>query len=95
MVNVEFAGGDPNEHLRTRRDSTFVGATTGVTGGSQSESGGREMTDDDDVKRMDQDTPTADPGDAIDQQGVGQNPTDSTETDRTDPRPCRVGIDHR
>ncbi|MGI8729835.1 MAG: hypothetical protein ACR2LK_07570 [Solirubrobacteraceae bacterium] len=53
------------------------------------------MTDDDDVKRMDQDTPTADPGDAIDQQGVGQNPTDSTETDRTDPRPCRVGIDHR
>jgi hypothetical protein len=44
------------------------------------------MTDDD-VKRMDADTPQAEPGAAVDQQGVGQNPTDSTDTaENEDPK---------
>ncbi|MEJ7825630.1 MAG: hypothetical protein WKF48_09390 [Solirubrobacteraceae bacterium] len=44
------------------------------------------MTDDD-VKTMHEDTPTAEPGDAVDKQGVGQNPTDSTDTDENnDPK---------
>ncbi|MDX6691548.1 MAG: hypothetical protein QOG15_3005 [Solirubrobacteraceae bacterium] len=42
---------------------------------------------DDDVKRMDADTPHAADGAAVDQQGVGQNPTDSTDTDENaDPK---------
>jgi hypothetical protein len=39
---------------------------------------------DEDVKRMDADTPHAQPGDAVDEQGVGQNPTDSADTDQND-----------
>lgn len=42
---------------------------------------------DDDVKRMDADTPNAPPGAAVDDQGVGVNPTDSTDTDENnDPK---------
>ena len=42
---------------------------------------------DDDVKRMDADTPGAPDGAAVDDQGVGQNPTDSTDTDvNSDPK---------
>jgi hypothetical protein len=46
------------------------------------------MTTDDDVKRVDEDTPQdAAPGAAADEQGVGQNPTDSTDTDENqDPK---------
>ena len=41
------------------------------------------MTDDD--TRMDEDTEQdADPGAAVDEQGVGTNPTDSTDTDEND-----------
>ena len=39
---------------------------------------------DDDVKRMDADTPHAPEGAAVDEQGVGQNPTESTDTDEND-----------
>jgi hypothetical protein len=42
---------------------------------------------DEGVKRVDADTPHAEPGDAIDKQGVGVNPTDSTDTDEnSDPK---------
>jgi len=42
---------------------------------------------DDDVKRMDADTPGAPDGAAVDDQGVGQNPTDSTDSDvNSDPK---------
>jgi hypothetical protein len=42
---------------------------------------------DDDVKRMDADTPGAPDGAAVSDQGVGQNPTDSTDTDENaDPK---------
>jgi hypothetical protein len=42
---------------------------------------------DDDVTRVDADTPTAPEGAAVDDQGVGQNPTDSTDTDENqDPK---------
>lgn len=42
---------------------------------------------DDDVKRVDADTPHAAEGDAADKQGVGVNPTDSTDTDENnDPK---------
>jgi hypothetical protein len=43
---------------------------------------------DDDVKRMDADTEqNAEPGAAVADQGVGQNPTDSTDTDENaDPK---------
>ena len=37
---------------------------------------------DDDIKRMDADTPGAPAGAAVADQGVGQAPTDSTDTDR-------------
>jgi hypothetical protein len=44
------------------------------------------MTDGDE-KRVDADTPQAEPGAAVDEQGVGQNPTDSTDTDENaDPK---------
>jgi len=38
----------------------------------------------DDVKRMDADTPGAPDGEAVADQGVGVNPTDSTDTDEND-----------
>ena len=39
----------------------------------------------DEVTRMDEDTEQdADPGAAVDEQGVGVNPTDSTDTDEND-----------
>lgn len=42
---------------------------------------------DDDVKRMDADTPGAPDGAAVADQGVGQNPTDSSDTDENnDPK---------
>jgi hypothetical protein len=42
---------------------------------------------DDDVKRMDADTPGAPAGAAVADQGVGQAPTDSTDTDENaDPK---------
>lgn len=42
---------------------------------------------DDDVNRVDADTPQAEPGDAVDKQGVGVNPTDSTDADENyDPK---------
>jgi hypothetical protein len=42
---------------------------------------------DDDVKRVDADTPGAPEGAAVADQGVGQNPTDSTDTDENqDPK---------
>ena len=42
---------------------------------------------DDDVKRMDADTPGAPGDEAVEDQGVGQNPTDSTDTDENaDPK---------
>jgi hypothetical protein len=42
---------------------------------------------DDDVKRMDADTPGAPDGAAVADQGVGQNPTDSADTDQNaDPK---------
>ncbi|HUR86227.1 MAG TPA: hypothetical protein VMY78_12870 [Solirubrobacteraceae bacterium] len=42
---------------------------------------------DDDVKRVDKDTPNAPEGAAIEDQGVGVNPTDSTDTDENaDPK---------
>jgi hypothetical protein len=42
---------------------------------------------DDDVKRMDADTPGAPDGAAVADQGVGQAPTDSTDTDENaDPK---------
>jgi len=42
---------------------------------------------DDDVKRMDADTPGAPDGAAVEDQGVGQNPTDSQDTDENaDPK---------
>jgi hypothetical protein len=42
---------------------------------------------DDDVKRVDADTPGAPDGAAVADQGVGQNPTDSTDTDENaDPK---------
>jgi len=42
---------------------------------------------DDDVKRMDADTPHAPESASVDDQGVGQNPTDSTDTDENaDPK---------
>ena len=52
---------------------------------------------DDDVKRMDADTPGAPDGAAVDDQGVGQNPTDSTDTDvNSDPKSAaRLCIPHR
>jgi hypothetical protein len=39
---------------------------------------------DDDVKRVDADTPHAEPGDAVDKQGLGVNPTDATDTEQND-----------
>lgn len=45
------------------------------------------MMTDDDVKRLDADTPHAEPGDAVDKQGVGQAPTESTDTEENqDPK---------
>jgi len=42
---------------------------------------------DDDVKRVDEDTPHAPDGAAVEDQGVGVNPTDSTDTDENnDPK---------
>jgi hypothetical protein len=42
---------------------------------------------DDDIKRVDADTPGAPEGAAVADQGVGQNPTDSTDTDENqDPK---------
>lgn len=42
---------------------------------------------DEDIKRMDADTPHAPDGAAVDDQGVGVNPTDSTDTDvNNDPK---------
>jgi hypothetical protein len=42
---------------------------------------------DDDVKRVDADTPGAPEGAAVADQGVGANPTDSTDTDENqDPK---------
>ena len=42
---------------------------------------------DDDVKRVDADTPQAPEGAAVDDQGVGANPTDSTDPDENaDPK---------
>jgi hypothetical protein len=42
---------------------------------------------DDDIKRVDADTPQADAGAAVDEQGVGQAPTDSQDTDENqDPK---------
>lgn len=42
---------------------------------------------DDDIKRVDADTPGAPDGAAVDDQGVGQAPTDSTDTDENqDPK---------
>jgi hypothetical protein len=43
---------------------------------------------DDDIKRVDEDTEQdASPGAAVSDQGVGQNPTDSTDTDENaDPK---------
>lgn len=41
----------------------------------------------DDVKRVDEDTPHAPDGAAVEDQGVGVNPTDSTDTDENnDPK---------
>jgi hypothetical protein len=39
---------------------------------------------DDDVKRMDADTPGAPDGAAVADQGVGSNPTESTDTDENE-----------
>lgn len=39
---------------------------------------------DEDVKRMDADTPQAPAGAAVEDQGVGANPTDSTDTDENE-----------
>jgi hypothetical protein len=39
---------------------------------------------DDDVKRVDADTPGAPEGAAVADQGVGANPTDSTDTDENE-----------
>ena len=45
------------------------------------------MTIDGDEKRVDEDTPQVEPGAAVDEQGVGQNPTESTDTDENaDPK---------
>jgi len=41
----------------------------------------------DDVKRVDEDTPQAEDGAAVSEQGFGVNPTDSTDTDENnDPK---------
>jgi hypothetical protein len=41
----------------------------------------------DEVKRVDEDTPDAPDGAAVDDQGVGQNPTDSQDTgENADPK---------
>ena len=45
------------------------------------------LANDDDIKRMDADTPGAPAGAAVADQGVGQAPTDSTDTDQNaDPK---------
>jgi hypothetical protein len=41
------------------------------------------MTDEE-TERADADTPHAEPGAAVDEQGVGQNPTDSTDTEENE-----------
>lgn len=41
---------------------------------------------DDDVKRMDADTPNAPEGAAVADQGVGQNPTESEPDETADPK---------
>ncbi len=41
---------------------------------------------DDDVKRMDADTPNAPEGAAVADQGVGQNPTESEPEETADPK---------
>jgi hypothetical protein len=46
---------------------------------------GEAMTDEE--KRVDEDTPQTESGAAVDEQGVGQNPTESTDTDENaDPK---------
>jgi hypothetical protein len=39
---------------------------------------------DDDVKRVDKDTPGRQPGDAVEGHGVGDNPTDSTDPEQNE-----------
>lgn len=39
---------------------------------------------DEGIERTDADTPQADPGAAVEDQGVGQNPTDSTDPDENE-----------
>jgi hypothetical protein len=39
---------------------------------------------DEETERVDEDTPHVEPGAAVDEQGVGQNPTDSTDTDENE-----------
>jgi hypothetical protein len=42
---------------------------------------------DDDIKRLDKDTPDPQPGDAVEGHGVGDSPTDSTDPDENqDPK---------